>query len=174
LVEAVKALVFLLVLANLLFYAFSEGYFGQSDRPDAGRVEKQVFPEGMRIVSAAELEAKTVKVQSIKVPEPSKPDVVVDESKVAAPNQTEVLTSVCLAWEHLPVADADRVNGLLASKFATFKVTRQLIASAGNGWWVHIPPLPGKAEADKKAGELRQFGVTDYFIVPDGQSRVAI
>lgn len=169
-----KALVFLLVLANLLFYAFSEGYFGQPDRPDAGRVEKQIFPERMRIVPADELQAKQVKVQPIRVPEPPKADVVGDEGKVEAANKTEALNSVCLIWAHLPVADADRVNGLLASKFAAFRVTRQVMASAGNGWWVYMPPLPNKADADKKAGELRQFGVTDYFIVPDGQSRFAI
>ena len=35
-----KALVFLLVLANLLFYAFSSGYFGHSDNPDAARIDR--------------------------------------------------------------------------------------------------------------------------------------
>ena len=49
-----KALVFLLVLANLLFYAFGAGYFGRPDNPDAGRVEQQVAPERMRIVSRGE------------------------------------------------------------------------------------------------------------------------
>ena len=164
-----KALVFLLVLANLLFYAFSQGYFGQPDNPDAGRIDNQVFAERMRIVSAGEVQAK-----SVKAPELPKPEIVVDERKAEAPGKAEAIASICLAWEHLPVADADRVNGLLASKFAAFKVARQVVASAGNGWWVYMPPLPGKAEADKKAGELRQFGVTDYFIVPDGQNRFAI
>ena len=38
-----KALVFLLILFNLLFYAFTQGYFGQAEHPDAGRIEKQVL-----------------------------------------------------------------------------------------------------------------------------------
>ena len=48
------------------------------------------------------------------------------------------------------------------------------MAAEGSGWWVFVPPLPNKAAAEKKAGELRQFGVTDYFIVPDGFNRYAI
>jgi hypothetical protein len=174
LVDPVKALVFLLVLANLLFYAFSEGYFGQPDSPDAERVEKQILPERMRIVSAAELQAKPVKEPPVVAPPVARPELVTEEVKVEKSGKPEAKALICLAWEHLPVSDADRLNALLASKFSAFKVTRTVSASGANGWWVHIPPLPGKAEADKKAGELRQFGVTDYFIVPDGQSRFAI
>lgn len=40
---------------------------------------------------------------------------------------------------------------------------------------VYIPPLADKAAADKKAGELREFGITDYFIVQEaGANRYAI
>ena len=52
-----KAIVFLLVLANVLFYAFTEGYLGRSESPDAGRVEQQVQAERMRIVSRGEVPA---------------------------------------------------------------------------------------------------------------------
>lgn len=38
-----------------------------------------------------------------------------------------------------------------------------------------VPPLADKAAADKKAGELREFGITDYFIVQEaGANRYAI
>ena len=50
----------------------------------------------------------------------------------------------------------------------------QVEPGEGNGWWVFIPPLAGKAEAEKKAGELRALEVTDYFILQDGPSRHAI
>lgn len=49
-----KALVFLLVLANLLFYAFTAGYFGRPDNADASRVEQQVHPERLHVVSRGE------------------------------------------------------------------------------------------------------------------------
>src|SRR5574343_620077 len=53
-VDPVKVLVFLLVLGNLLFYAFSAGYLGRPDNPDAWRVGQQILPERMRIVSRGE------------------------------------------------------------------------------------------------------------------------
>ena len=176
-----KLLVFLLVLANLLFFAFVEGYFGRADNPDAGRIEKQVLAERMRIVSTGEVPAAPAKL-----PEPVKSEPAVEEIKAeikmeAKPETpSEVVskavdvTPVCLAWERLSLADADRLSSLLASRFAEFKVARQTVGGEGNGWWVFITPLPGKAEADKKAAELRLFGVTDYFIVPDGPNRFAI
>lgn len=177
-----KALVFLLVLANLLFYAFGAGYFGRTAGPDADRIDHQVVPERMRIVSRGEAPAKAA--------EPAKPDPapapavpVAEEAKAEPAGKPEPVLKpepapkadavACLLWEHLAPADADRLNALLAERFAGFKVARRAVEGDG-GWWVFIPPLAGKAEADKKAGELRQLGITDYFIIQEGPSRHAI
>lgn len=172
-----KALVFLLVLANLLFYAFGAGYFGRLDNPDAGRVEHQVSPERMRIVSRGEAPAAPVKAaEPVKAeaaaPVPAEP-ALPEPAKEAAAKVVEVPT-VCLAWDHLAVTDADRLAGVVASKFQDFKVSRRMIAAEGNGWWVYIQPQAGKAEAEKKAGELRGLEVTDFFVVQDGVNRFAI
>lgn len=167
-----KTLVFLLVLANLLFYAFSAGYFGRPDNPDAVRVEKQVLPERMRIVSRGE--APAAPAAPAKAVEPVKPEVVAEAPKQEPATKVEELAAVCLAWEHLPAVDAERIASLLSSKFAEYKVVRRVVASEGSGWGVFVPPLPGKADAERKATELRQLGVTDYFIVQDGPIRNAI
>jgi len=173
--DSVKALVFLLILFNLLFYAFSQGYFGRVENPDAGRLEKQVFAERMRIVSRGEVPAAPAKPSE---PEVVKPEVVAEEAKEepkAEPvSQADELAPVCLAWAHLSAADADQINDLLIRKFTEFKVNRQVLASEANGWWVFIPALPSKAEVEKKAAELRQIGVTDYFVIPDGPNRLSI
>jgi hypothetical protein len=34
-------------------------------------------------------------------------------------------------------------------------------------YWVSIPSLGSKAAAEKKAGELKQLGITDFFVVND-------
>lgn len=82
--------------------------------------------------------------------------------------------ATCLIWRQLPLADADRLAALLARRFADYKVSQQKVISESNGWWVVIPPLPGKAEADKKAGELLGLGVKEYFVIQDGASRFGI
>ena len=153
-----RVLVFLLVLANLLFYAFGAGYFGRPDAPDSGRLDQQVAPERMRLVARGEAPAS-------KAAESPAPAAV-----VAPPVET-----TCLRWDRLAVADADRLAALLGEKFAAFAQKRQTLPGEGSSWWVFIPPLPGKPEAEKKAGELRQFGVSDYFIVQEaGPNRLAI
>ncbi len=191
-----KALIFLLVVANLLFYAFSQGYFGHADNPDAGRVEQQVKPDSIHIVARGEPAAAPAKESEAAVPVPSAPvgetaptpeispkpeakSEVRAEMKEAPPKETkaskeEPAANLCLAWEHLSVAEADRLTALFGERFAKLKLNRKAVDAEVTGWWVYIPPLASKSEADKKAGELRNLGVTDYFAIQDGPNRFAI
>ncbi|MBS1141430.1 MAG: hypothetical protein H6R13_2883 [Proteobacteria bacterium] len=172
-----KALVFLLVLANLLFYAFGAGYFGRLDNPDAGRVEHQVMPERMRIVSRGEAPAAPVKAAEPArevAPNPAPAEAAPPEVAKEEVAKLAEVPPVCLAWDHLSVAEADRLSELAANKFKDFKIARRVVAAEGNGWWVHIPPQASKAEVDKKAGELRDLEVTDFFVVQEGANRFAI
>ena len=161
-----KTLVFILVLGNLLFYAFSAGYFGHpGNNPDAGRLEQQVAPERMRLVSRNE-------PPPVKEPESPPPAPVVAEPEAPPP---VVVPNVCLRWPQLSLENARQLSSKIGEKFSAFKVVKHMVPGEGNGWWVYIPPLPGKADAEKKAAELRQLGISDYFVVPDdGPNRHAI
>lgn len=181
-----RVLVFLLVLANLLFYAYGAGYFGRPENPDADRIDRQVSPEKIRVVSRGE--APAVKEAPAAEPAAEKPadaaPEAAPESKpaasepVAPPPAKETpapVANACLRWENLSIGEADQLEKLVRDKAPTFKSTRQAIAGEGATWWVHIPPLPGKPEAEKKAAELRRLGVTDYFIMTEaGANRYAI
>lgn len=167
-----KAFVFLLILGNLLFFAYSEGYLGQPENPDAARLATQFQAERIRIVSrdgepslpaAGSREKNGTPVASEPVAEPA-----------AAESAGNGEGKVCLAWDNLPAADADRLNSLIASRFPDFRINRRLEAGESGGWWIYIQPQTSKAEADKKASELRQLGVTDYFIIQDGPNRFAL
>lgn len=182
-----KIVVFLLLLANLLFAAYGGGYFGRPDNPDAGRVEQQIMPERMRIVSrgeAPEVAAKSVPAVVAPEPAPALPaDPPATPEKVVEPTAAETKgtgepapanEATCLIWRQLPLADADRLATVLTKRFADYKISQQKVISESNGWWVVIPPLPGKAEADKKAGELLELGVKEYFVIQEGSSRFGI
>ena len=168
-----KLFVFLLALANLLFYAFSVGYFGSPENPDVGRVNQQVMPERIKIVSRGEtpvLPARPEPAPAVESPKPEaapEPEPPIKESKVDT-------TPVCLAWRQLSVTDADRLSALLAKRFGDFKLIRKTLASEGNGWWVFVAPQPSKADVDRKAAELRELGVKDFFVIQDGPNRFAI
>jgi hypothetical protein len=166
----VKTLVFILVLGNLLFYAFSAGYLGHPENPDAGRVDQQVAPERMHLVSRGEPPL----VKAVEVP-PLPPPAVEPEAPPAPVPAPVAVTSVCLRWSQLGTDEARQLSAKLGEKFAAYKLVKHTVAGEGNGWWVYIPPLANKAEAEKKAGELRQLGISDYFIIPeDGPNRYAI
>ena len=200
-----KTLVFLLLIANLLVAAYGGGYFGRPDNPDAGRVDKQVMPERMRIVSRGEAPEAAAKAASQAAPAPRpeippqpEPDAAPpaalpgEAAPAAAPAQPEGAAdaslsetkaaeasapadeATCLIWRQLPLADADRLAAMLARRFVDYKVSQQKLISESNGWWVLIPPLPSKAEADRKSGELLALGINEYFVIQDGPSRFGI
>lgn len=142
-----KALVFLLVLGNLLLYALGNGLLGNADNPDALRIDQQIAVDRIKLVSRGEAPA-------------NKPN----------PPASDKSSETCMRWEQLAINDADQLEIFIKEKFPDLKAKRQTLAGEGSSWWVFIPPLPGKAEADKKAGELRQLGITDYFIIQDNSS----
>ena len=191
-----KALIFLLVVANLLFYAFSQGYFGHADNPDAGRVEQQVKPDSIHIVARGEPVAASAKEseaaapataapsgEAVPTPEnapkpeaksDAKPEAKEAPTKEVKESKEEPAANLCLAWEHLSVAEADRLTALFGERFAKLKLSRKAVDAEVSGWWVYIPPQTAKSDADKKASELRNLGVTDYFTVQEGPNRFAI
>lgn len=155
-----KALVFVLVLANLLFLAYTEGYFGRPENPDAARVQQQLKPESIRVVARGE-------------PPGAKSGEAKEAPAPAA--KAEPAPEVCVAWSGLSAKDADRLAGVLDGKFGEFKLSGREVPAETRSWWVFIPPLASKADAEKKAGELKQMKVEDYFIVQDaGPNRYAI
>lgn len=151
-----RALVFALLLANLLFYAFAAGYLGYPGNPDAGRLAQQVAAD--RVLIAGRGDAPPPKASG---------------NGKQADSRTEN-DEACLLWDRLAPAEADRLASELTARFAGFRAQRRTVAEAA-GWWVYLPPLASRADAEKRAGELKQAGVEDYFIVPDNApNRLAI
>ena len=150
-----RILVFLLVVANLVFFAWTQGYLGSRDSPDAVRLSQQLEADKLRVLSRDE------------------PPTAAKQEKVAERAPERKAVEKCIAWS-LAQADADRLDGFLAANHADLKRKRLVVPGAAS-WWVFMPPQPNKAEADKKAAELKRFGVPEFFIVQDaGPNRFAI
>lgn len=154
-----RVFVFLLVLANLVFLAWTQGYLGGDDNPDAARLGQQVAADKLTVLSRDEPPGSRNEASPVKAPPPA---TMPDPEK-------------CLAWSGLSAADAETVDGALAGeRFAGVRRVRHTLAEPSS-WWVFIPPLANKAEADRKAGELKKLGVPEYFVIQDaGPNRFAI
>lgn len=79
---------------------------------------------------------------------------------------------VCLEWGGFTADDIARAALALDKIGMGDKLTQR---ESGERYWVYIPPLKTQAEVDKKAGELKARGITDFAAVPDNdQWRFAI
>lgn len=144
-----RTLFFLLVLANLLFFAWHAGYLGPEPQVvgESGRLSQEIAPEKIRVVSADQARALVSKT-----PKPP----------------------ACLEWGAFQAQDFERAQVLLAamSPSPKFSVRR---TDETAGWWVFLPPQVNKPAADKKGAELKQLGVTDFFVInEDGPNKLAI
>ena len=144
-----RTLVFLLILANLLFFAWTQGYFGTPSNPDTLRVSQQLLADRVRIAARSEAEADVFK--------PVKPVKPVTMSEKKAPD-------VCLLLAELSIADSERVEGRLAEALPAFRAQRMVVEGRST-YWVFIPPLANKQDADNKVAELKRLGLSDPFVV---------
>jgi hypothetical protein len=144
----VRVVVFLLILANLLFLAWTQGYFGPSSNPDAFRVQQQLLADRIKVVARDEAPAEKAK--------PAKAATVEERNAVES----------CLQAADLPLADSVRIESLLAEKWPLFKPQRTSVEGGGS-YWVYIPPMASKQEADNKAAELKRLRVPELFIVQE-------
>lgn len=148
-----RVFVFILVAANLVFLAWTQGYLGERANPDAIRLQQQLDADKLRVLSRDE------------PPAPKAPERKVEKV---------VPVEKCLAWTALAGADAGQLDALLADKFAGLRRERHVVPEVAS-WWVFIPPLPNKADADRKSGELKRLGAPEFFVIQDaGPNRWAI
>lgn len=201
-----RVLVFLLVLANLLFFVFARGYLGGGDNPDGERLHQQLQPERIVIVSKGEPAAEAGEKPAAEAPAPvakedapasqgvaetpvpaasqadekkgdeKKPEEKKSEEKKAEDKKAEEKKAqACLAWPDLPAAEADALVALAKKRYPSLTLSRSVVSAEGGSHWVYIPPLASKADAERKAGELKKLGVTEFFIVTEaGANQYAI
>lgn len=137
---------FLLILGNLLLFAWGQGYLGGRDE---GREPQRL---------TAQMEADKLHIV---------PSVPAAAAKPAAPAPVS-----CRLASGLGTVEAEKLRAALAAVSGLSVAVRPEAESSN--YWVMIPPLANKAAAEKKASELKAQGVTDYLIVKDGPSKFAI
>lgn len=138
--KILRTLFFLLILTNLLFFAWGQGYFGTVEEGrEPQRLSAQISPEKLHV--------SEVPPQAAQLPPP---------------------VEACRLISGLNVAEAQHVRAQVQSdeKLADLKVVVKP-QETPSGFWVFIPPLPNKAAADKKMAELKKLGITDLYLMSE-------
>jgi SPOR domain len=150
-----RLLFLLLLAANVGFFAWMRFLAAPDPAVDRQPLTQQLHPEKLRLYTEREL-AKAP-------PMAAKPD----ESKPAAPAPASPPPAIaCLEWGSFSPADASRAAPRLDALALGARLAQYRGEEAVN-WWVHIPPQANRAAAQKKAAELKQLGVEDYFVMQD-------
>lgn len=74
--------------------------------------------------------------------------------------------AMCLEWGNFFDADLEAVEAAIAAQQLDDQITRQAMGKVP-AYWVHIPPLESKSQAERKIGELKRLGVTTHSHVQD-------
>lgn len=155
-----KFVFWLLLLANGGLFAYHQGYLDPwfADSREPGRAARQLNADKIRLLPAGESAVKPV------VAEAENTDVDVLPAVAVADKKPEVLA--CTEVGNFSDADANRFQAQLTPLALGQKLSRRTISETAS-YIVLIPPLGSKENADKKVGELRRLGVSDFFLIQD-------
>ncbi|MDB5815177.1 MAG: hypothetical protein JWN23_2294 [Rhodocyclales bacterium] len=150
------------------------------------RMSSQVLPEKLRVLSVGtELSSAPGVENSAPLPNMSAENAPVAESapapqaaavsEVSAPvvATTDSAATSCIAFKNLTSIQAQALAQRARGTGTNLTVREE--AATPSSYWVNIPPQGGKAGADRRAAELKQLGLDDFFVVQDaGDNRYAI
>jgi hypothetical protein len=141
-----------LLLANLALYTWLR--YGASEAEPVP-LSRQIAPEKLKVVAPAGLPP----VSAVTKPPAPAP------APAAAP-ASPAASGACVEWGSFTIADAARAEQAL-EPLALGPRLAQRRTEEQAGWWVFIPPQGNRQSALRKAAELKQLGVEEYFIVQE-------
>jgi len=156
-----KLLFWSLLCLNAALLAYGQGLLGsfKSAEREPDLIRKQLNTDKLQLLTAA--------AAAKMAPPPAEPEAQ-SESESPAEPAPKTDTIACTEIGNFAANDARRFETLVAplalgARQSQENVTAQEIGSH----MVMIPPLGSKDAADKKAAELKELGVSNYFIMND-------
>lgn len=145
-----RALFFVLLLANVAFFAWTHYVAPFESAADPQPLARQIQPEKLKVVPPGELPP-------------------------APPKAAATLVALrCIEWGSFTQADAPRAEKALEPLALGGRVAPRRTEEAA-AWWVFIPPQGSRPAAQKKATELKALAIDDFFIIQDeGPQRWAL
>lgn len=154
-----KFVFWLLAAINLLVLAIGQGYLGsfRTETREPARLKNQLHAEKITLLTQAQATAPA-EPQTAPAPAPA------PATAAAAPQ-----IYACTEAGNFVLADARKFEAKLEPLALGERQSRRNVAGQDiSSYMVFIPPQGSKEGADRKAGELKQLGVTNYFIMGEG------
>ena len=148
-----KFVFWLLAAINLLVLAIGQGYLGsfRTETREPARLKNQLHAEKITLLTQAQASAP---------PEAATP---------AAPAPARPQLYACTEVGNFVLADARKFEAKLEPLALGERQSRRTVAGQDiSSYMVFIPPQGSKEGAERKAAELKQLGVSNYFIMGDG------
>lgn len=140
-----------LLCINVVVFAYGQGYLGhvKGGEHEPARLKNQLNADKLVLITPAK--AKAAQENSKAAPEAKAPEAV-----------------ACVEIGNFSSADGRRFETLIAPLALGERQSRQNVAAQEvTSHMVFIPSQGSKDGADKKAAELKNLGVTNYFITTD-------
>ncbi len=114
---------------------------------------------GGRVGADAQIALLQISPDKMKLLKPGAPAPERKEQGAASRPQPGL---VCLEWGGFAAEDVPRAAAALAKLAPADKVSQR---EAGVSYWVYIPPLKTRLDADMKANELKARGITGFSVM---------
>jgi hypothetical protein len=169
-IAMLKFFFWLLLLANAGLFAYQQGYLDSmmGDSREPKRLSAQLNADKIKLLPVA-----AQGVAAGKAPASAASAASAASSEVADSPESSAAPQACIEIGNFAEADAKRFEAQLAPLALGTHLLKRNIAEPA-GFLVFMPPQGSKEGADKKAGELRRLGVTDFAIMQDPNMRWAI
>jgi hypothetical protein len=153
-----KFVFWLLAGVNLLVLAIGQGYLGsfRSETREPARLKNQLQVSKLSLLTQEQATA------------PATPPAAEEGAKptAAVPPPPPPPSYACTEVGNFLLADGRRFEARVAALELGDRQSRRNVAGQEiSSYMVYIPPQGSKEGADRKAGELKQLGVTNYFIM---------
>lgn len=166
-----KFFFWLLLAVNGALYAYGQGYLGHfsGNEREPARLKNQQNADQLVLVSAARANAAVAALKA--AAEAAPPETEQASRPVPAsppPPVRKVETVACYEVGNFAAAEARRYEAAIAPLNLGERQTRRNLPGADiSSYMVHIPSQGNKEGVDKKVAELRELGVTNYFVMSD-------